>query len=45
MVVSNYRANAAATRLERGGVTIVAVTSNIAKIYPFQVLLSATSLP
>ena len=43
VVVSNDRANATATRLGRGVVTVVPVTSNIAKIYPFQVLLSATA--
>ncbi len=41
VVVSNDRANAAATRLGRGVVTVVPVTSNIERIYPFQVLLSA----
>jgi len=43
VVVSNDRANATATRLGHGVVTIVPVTSNIAKIYPFQVLLSAAT--
>jgi mRNA interferase MazF len=43
VVVSNDRANATATRLGRGVVTVVPVTSNIAKIYPFQVLLSAAT--
>jgi mRNA interferase MazF len=41
VVVSNDAANAAATRLGRGVITIVPVTSNTARIYPFQVLLSA----
>ena len=41
VVVSNDRANATATRLGRGVVTVVPVTSNITKIYPFQVLLPA----
>jgi mRNA interferase MazF len=41
VVVSNDRANATATRLGRGVVTVVPVTSNIDKVYPFQVLLSA----
>jgi mRNA interferase MazF len=41
VIVSNDRANAAAARLGRGVVTVVPVTSNVAKIYPFQVLLSA----
>jgi mRNA interferase MazF len=43
VVVSNDRANATATRLGRGVVTVVPVTSSTAKIYPFQVLLSAAT--
>lgn len=39
VVVSNDGANATANRLGRGVVTVVPVTSNIARIYPFQVLL------
>ena len=42
VVISNDRADATATRLGRGLVTIVPVTSNIAKVYPFQVLLSSS---
>ena len=42
VIVSNDRANATATRLRRGVVTVVPVTSNTAAIYPFQVFLSAT---
>ena len=47
MVVSNDAANAAATRLRRGAITVVPVTSNIMRVYPFQVLLPAgqTGLP
>lgn len=41
VIVSNDRANAAAAGLGRGVVTIVPVTSNIEKVYPFQVLLAA----
>jgi mRNA interferase MazF len=41
VVVSNDRANATAARLGRGVVTVVPVTSNVAKLYPFQVLLPA----
>ena len=41
VIVSKDRANATATRLGRGVVTVVPVTSNIRKIY--QVLLSATT--
>ncbi len=41
VVVSNDRANASATRLGRGVVTIVPVTRNVTRVYPFQVLLTA----
>ena len=41
VVVSNDAANATATRLGRGVVTVVPITSNVARIYPFQVLLRA----
>jgi mRNA interferase MazF len=41
VVVSNDAANTTAARLGRGVVTIVPVTSNIARVYPFQVLLPA----
>jgi mRNA interferase MazF len=41
VIVSNDRANAAAVRLGRGVITVVPVTSNVRRIYPFQVLLSA----
>ena len=43
VIVSNDRANATATRLGRGVVTVVPVTGNIAKIYPFQVFLRAAT--
>ena len=39
VIVSNDGANGAAARLGRGVVTVVPVTSNIAQVYPFQVLL------
>ena len=47
VVVSNDAANATATRLGRGIITVVPVTSNITRVYPFQVLLPAnqTGLP
>ena len=47
VVVSNAAANATATRLGRGVITVVPVTSNIARVYAFQVLLPAgqTGLP
>lgn len=41
VVVSNDGANTTATRLGRGVVTVVLVTSNTARVYPFQVLLRA----
>lgn len=41
VVVSNDRANSTATRLRRGVVTIVPVTSNTARVLPFQTLLPA----
>ncbi|MGY1829203.1 type II toxin-antitoxin system PemK/MazF family toxin [Geodermatophilus sp. SYSU D01180] len=41
VVVSNDRANATATRLGRGVVTVVPVTSNTARVFPFQMLLPA----
>jgi mRNA interferase MazF len=41
VILSNDAANATATRLGHGVVTVVPVTSNVTRIYPFQVLLSA----
>lgn len=41
VIVSNDGANLTAARLGRGVVTVVPVTSNVARIYPFQVLLPA----
>lgn len=41
VVVSNDAANTTATRLRRGVITVVPVTSNVAHVYPFQVLLPA----
>ena len=44
VIVSNDGANATATRLGRGVISIVPITSNIQSVYPFQVLLpSATT--
>lgn len=43
VIVSNDRANATAMRLRRGVVSVVPVTSNIAKVYPFHVLLPAAT--
>ena len=47
IIVSNDAANATATRLGRGVVAVVPVTSNIDRVYPFQALLPAlaTGLP
>ncbi|MDQ1551233.1 MAG: mRNA interferase MazF, partial [Actinomycetota bacterium] len=42
VVVSNDAANATAARLGRGVITVVPVTSNTERVYPFQVLLPAS---
>jgi mRNA interferase MazF len=42
VVVSQDGANQIAQRLGRGVVTVVPVTSNTSRVYPFQVLLPAT---
>ena len=39
MIVSNDGANTSAARLGHGVVTVVPITSNVAKVYPFQVFL------
>jgi len=41
VIVSNDQANRTAERLGRGVLTVVPVTSNVARVYPFQVLLPA----
>ena len=41
VVVSNDGANASASKLGRGVVTVVPVTSSIQRVHPFQVLLPA----
>jgi mRNA interferase MazF len=41
VIVSNDAANRAAERAGRGVVTVVPITSNIARVFPFQVLLTA----
>ena len=43
VIVSNDGANTTATRLGRGVVTVVPVTSNVERVYPFQVLLPAAA--
>ncbi|MFI7585601.1 type II toxin-antitoxin system PemK/MazF family toxin [Spongisporangium articulatum] len=47
VVVSNDVANETATRLKRGVVTVVPVTTNVQRVYPFQVLVTsiASGLP
>lgn len=47
VVVSNDAANATATRLGRGVVTVVPITSNVERVHPFQVMVPAeeTGLP
>jgi mRNA interferase MazF len=42
VIVSNDAANRAAERTGRGVVTVVPVTSNVERVYPFQVLLDAS---
>jgi len=41
VIVSNDRANATAARLSRGVVTVVPITSNTMRVFPFQALLPA----
>ena len=41
VLVSNDRANTVAQRLGRGVVTVVPVTSNVERVFPFQALLPA----
>jgi len=41
IVVSNDAVNSTAARLGRGVVTVVPITSNVERVYPFQVLLPA----
>ena len=41
IIVSNDRANATAARLGRGVVTVVPITSNVTRVFAFQVLLPA----
>jgi mRNA interferase MazF len=42
VIVSNDGANGTAARLGRGVLTVVPVTSNVARVYAFQVLLRAS---
>src|SRR5260370_39930681 len=41
VIVSNDQANTTAQRLGRGVLTVVPITSNVQRIFPFQVLLPA----
>lgn len=41
VIVSNDAANTTAAKLGRGILTVVPITSNIRRVYPFQVLLPA----
>ncbi|WP_409331885.1 type II toxin-antitoxin system PemK/MazF family toxin [Trujillonella humicola] len=41
VIVSNDQANATAARLGRGVVTVVPLSSNVARVFPFQTLLPA----
>lgn len=41
VIVSNDRANSTADRLGRGVITVVPVTSNVSRVYPFQTFLPA----
>ena len=42
VIVSNDGANTTASRLNRGVITVVPVTSNVTRVYPFQVFLPAS---
>ena len=41
VIVSNDGANSTAARLGRGVVTVAPMTSNVSRVYPFQVLIPA----
>ena len=41
LLVSNDQANAVADRLGRGVITVVPLTSNVERVFPFQTLLPA----
>lgn len=40
VIVSNDGANTTAARLGRGAITVVPMTSNVSRVYPFQVLVT-----
>jgi len=41
VIVSNDEANTTASRLGRGVLTVVPITSNVTQVFPFQVLIPA----
>ena len=41
VIVSNDGANRAAERFGRGVVTVAPITSNVTKVYPFQILIAS----
>lgn len=41
VIVSNDGANSTAARIGRGVVTVAPITSNVSRVYPFQVFVSA----
>jgi mRNA interferase MazF len=43
VIISNDAANQTAVRLGRGVITVIPVTSNLERVYPFQVLLPAAA--
>ena len=43
VIVSNNGANATAARLGRGVLTVVPITSNVDRVYPFQALISGNA--
>lgn len=44
VIVSNDQANRTAQRLDRGVLTVVPITSNVQRVYPFQVPCPRASL-
>jgi mRNA interferase MazF len=44
VIVSNDGANRAAERFGRGVITVAPITSNVTKVYPFQVLIASDQI-
>ncbi|MEV6341820.1 type II toxin-antitoxin system PemK/MazF family toxin [Actinoplanes sp. NPDC051851] len=44
VIISNDGANRAAERYGRGVVTVAPITSNVTKVYPFQVLIASDQI-